>query len=109
MNHPAQEPVLVVGAGIAGVTAALEAAEAGQAVILVEREPAIGGRVLRLHNYFPKLCPPACGGKVRPLRGWSIGGESMQNERIERFVTPSAVSPRRGRVASGDGRFALER
>ena len=48
-------PLLVVGAGIAGMSAALEAAEAGAEVVLIEKEPFIGGRVLRNHHYFPKL------------------------------------------------------
>jgi quinone-modifying oxidoreductase subunit QmoA len=59
---------LVIGAGIAGVTTALEAAEAGQDVVLVEREPSIGGRVLRSHHYFPKLCPPSCGMEINTRR-----------------------------------------
>jgi quinone-modifying oxidoreductase subunit QmoA len=67
MSH-SDKPLLIVGAGIAGVTTALEAAEAGQEVILVEREPAIGGRVLRVHNYFPKLCPPSCGMEINTRR-----------------------------------------
>ncbi len=62
------KPVLVVGAGIAGVTAAVEAAEAGQDVVVVEREPAIGGRVLRNHQYFPKFCPPSCGMEINSRR-----------------------------------------
>ena len=61
-------PLLVVGAGIAGITAALEAAEAGAEVILVEREPTVGGRVLRSHQYFPKLCPPSCGMEINLRR-----------------------------------------
>jgi quinone-modifying oxidoreductase subunit QmoA len=60
--------LLVVGAGIAGVTAALEAAEAGAEVILVEREPYIGGRVIRSHQYFPKMCPPTCGMEINIRR-----------------------------------------
>jgi quinone-modifying oxidoreductase subunit QmoA len=63
-----QRPLLVVGAGIAGVTTALEAAEAGQEVVLVEREPSVGGRVLKNHQYFPKLCPPACGMEINTRR-----------------------------------------
>jgi quinone-modifying oxidoreductase subunit QmoA len=55
------KPVLVVGGGISGITAAVEAAEAGCKVILVERLPYLGGRVARLNKYFPKLCPPTCG------------------------------------------------
>ena len=53
--------VLVVGGGISGITAAVEAAEAGCKVILVERLPYLGGRVARMNKYFPKLCPPTCG------------------------------------------------
>ncbi len=56
--------LLVVGGGIAGVTAALEAAESGAEVYLVEKEPYLGGRVVRLARYFPKLCPPACGMEI---------------------------------------------
>ena len=55
------KPILVIGGGIAGVTAAIEAAEAGCQVILVEKTPHLGGRVARTHQYFPKLCPPSCG------------------------------------------------
>jgi quinone-modifying oxidoreductase subunit QmoA len=55
------KPILVIGGGIAGLTTALEAAEAGCQVILVEKAPHLGGRVARTHLYFPKLCPPSCG------------------------------------------------
>ena len=55
------KPVLVVGGGIAGITSALEAAEAGCRVILLEKSPFLGGRVARMFRYFPKLCPPTCG------------------------------------------------
>jgi quinone-modifying oxidoreductase subunit QmoA len=61
-------PVLVVGAGIAGVSAALETAESGHEVLLVEAEPTIGGRVVRSHHYFPKLCPPTCGMEINARR-----------------------------------------
>ncbi len=68
MNQDNQLPILVVGAGIAGVTAALEAAEAGRSVVLIEREPTVGGRVLKSHQYFPKLCPPSCGMEINIRR-----------------------------------------
>ena len=60
---PAREQgaILVIGGGIAGITAAVELAEVGLEVVLVEREPFLGGRVLRSHRYFPKMCPPTCG------------------------------------------------
>jgi quinone-modifying oxidoreductase subunit QmoA len=52
---------MVVGGGISGLTTALEAAEVGYEVILVEKNPYLGGRVAQLNQYFPKLCPPTCG------------------------------------------------
>ena len=68
MSEAKPTSLLVVGAGIAGVTAALEAAEAGAEVVLVEREPSIGGRVLRSYHYFPKMCPPSCGMEINTRR-----------------------------------------
>ncbi len=53
--------ILVIGGGIAGLTAAVEAAETGYSVALVEKNPYLGGRVAQLTKYFPKMCPPFCG------------------------------------------------
>ncbi len=51
--------VLVVGGGVAGITAALQLAEAGFKVNLVERNPSIGGRMAQLSKTFPTLdCSP---------------------------------------------------
>jgi quinone-modifying oxidoreductase subunit QmoA len=61
-------PILVVGGGIAGMTAAVEAAEVGYPVVLVEKEAYLGGRVIRMHRYFPKMCPPSCGFEVNLRR-----------------------------------------
>ena len=47
--------VLVVGAGIAGIEAALRLADAGKQVYLVEREPSIGGHMAQLYKTFPTL------------------------------------------------------
>jgi quinone-modifying oxidoreductase subunit QmoA len=58
---PSRGRILVVGGGITGLSAAIEAAEAGCEVVLVEREPHLGGRVVQMYQYFPKLCPPVCG------------------------------------------------
>jgi quinone-modifying oxidoreductase subunit QmoA len=53
--------VLVIGGGFSGITAAVETAEAGSDVIIIEKTPFFGGRVTQLNKYFPKLCPPNCG------------------------------------------------
>jgi quinone-modifying oxidoreductase subunit QmoA len=60
--------VLVVGGGISGMTAAIEAAEVGLEVVLVERNPYLGGRVAQFNQYFPKLCPPTCGLEINLRR-----------------------------------------
>ncbi len=52
---PVNPCTLVVGAGIAGIQAALEIADSGQKVYLVEREPSIGGNMARLDKTFPTL------------------------------------------------------
>jgi heterodisulfide reductase subunit A len=52
--------VLVVGGGIAGIEAALQMAEAGFEVVLVEREPSIGGHMSRFDKTFPTLDCAAC-------------------------------------------------
>ena len=66
--NPDAKPILVIGGGIAGITAALEAAEVGCQVILVEKEAYLGGRVTRMHQYFPKMCPPSCGLEINLQR-----------------------------------------
>jgi heterodisulfide reductase subunit A2 len=55
--HPA---TLVVGGGIAGIQAALEIADAGFPVYLVEREPSIGGHMAQFDKTFPTLDCSAC-------------------------------------------------
>jgi quinone-modifying oxidoreductase subunit QmoA len=62
------QTILVVGGGISGVTAAIEAAECGKQVILVEKNPSLGGRVSQLYKYFPKLCYPSCGMEINLRR-----------------------------------------
>ena len=57
--------ILVVGGGFAGLTAAIEAAELGHDVYIVEKTPYLGGRVAQLNKYFPKLCPPSCGLEIQ--------------------------------------------
>ena len=51
--------ILVVGGGISGMTAALEAAEAGADVLLLEKGASLGGWLSQLSRGHPTLCPPA--------------------------------------------------
>ena len=60
--------ILVVGGGISGITTAVEAAETGYDVVLVEKNPYLGGRVAQMSKYFPKLCPPYCGLEINLRR-----------------------------------------
>lgn len=62
------QTILVVGGGISGMTAALEAAECGKDVVLLEKNAAVGGRVSQLYRYFPKLCHPTCGLEINLRR-----------------------------------------
>ncbi len=64
----AENKVLVVGGGFSGLTAAVEAAETGSEVILVEKNPYLGGRVTQLNKYFWKMCPPNCGLEIQYKR-----------------------------------------
>ncbi len=57
---PIDPNVLVVGGGIAGIQAALEIADSGNHVYLVEREPSIGGHMAQFDKTFPTLDCSAC-------------------------------------------------
>ena len=57
---PIGERVLVIGGGIAGIQAALDLADSGYKVYLVEKEPTIGGRMAQLDKTFPTLDCSTC-------------------------------------------------
>ena len=66
MNLPEGNPaavtdrrVLVVGGGVSGMTAALEASKAGYQVVLVEKSGALGGWAAKLHKRSPGKSPYA--------------------------------------------------
>ena len=85
------QTILVVGGGISGMTAALEAAECGQQVILAEKLPTLGGRTALLYRYFPKMCHPTCGLEINLKR---LKGNP--NLRIMTMTEVAAVSGTRG-------------
>ncbi len=87
--------ILVVGGGFSGLTAALEAAEVGYDVFIVEKTPFLGGRVAQLNKYFPKLCPPSCGLEIQFQR-------IKKNPRIK-FFTQATVTA----VSGGAGNFTV--
>jgi heterodisulfide reductase subunit A len=52
--------VLIIGGGIAGIEAALQVADAGHKVYLVEKKPSIGGHMAKFDKTFPTLDCAAC-------------------------------------------------
>ena len=93
------QTILVVGGGISGVTAALEAAECGKQVILIEKNPSLGGRVSQLYKYFPKLCMPSCGMEINLRR--------IKGNKNIRVMTLSEVAKVSG--AAGDYSVSVKR
>jgi len=67
-NGKMEAGLLVIGGGISGMTAAIEAAETGIASVIVEKNSYLGGRVAQFYQYFPKLCPPICGMEINLRR-----------------------------------------
>jgi heterodisulfide reductase subunit A len=59
-RQPVNKSTMIVGGGIAGIQAALEIANAGYHVYLVEKEPTIGGRMGQFDKTFPTLDCAAC-------------------------------------------------
>ncbi|MBM3322174.1 CoB--CoM heterodisulfide reductase iron-sulfur subunit A family protein [candidate division WOR-3 bacterium] len=57
---PINKRALVIGAGIAGIQSALDIANAGYEVVLVEKEPSIGGHMAQLSETFPTLDCSQC-------------------------------------------------
>jgi quinone-modifying oxidoreductase subunit QmoA len=85
------QTILVVGGGISGVTAALEAAECGKDVVLLEKTPTLGGRTALLYRYFPKLCHPTCGLEINLRRI-----KSNPRLRVLTLAEVTAISGKRG-------------
>ncbi len=93
-----QKPVLIIGGGMSGVTTAVEIAEVGKEVILIEKNPYLGGNVVKFNNYFPKLCPPTCGLEINFRR-------IKQNSRIK-YYTSTEVQKISGK--KGDFKIKLK-
>jgi quinone-modifying oxidoreductase subunit QmoA len=85
------QTIMVVGGGISGLTAAIEAAECGKQVILIEKNPSVGGRITQLYKYFPKMCYPTCGLEINLRRL-----KANKNIRLYTMAEVSAVSGEAG-------------
>lgn len=92
--------ILVVGGGFSGITAALEAAEMGYEVILVEKNPYLGGRVAQLNQYFPKLCPPSCGLEIQFQR--------IRNNPKVKVLTMAEITKVSGQAGNFDVTVAIK-
>ncbi|MFQ5431522.1 MAG: FAD-dependent oxidoreductase [Nitrospinota bacterium] len=93
-------PILVIGGGISGITVAVEAAETGSDVVIVEKEPFLGGRVYRMNQYFPKLCSPLCGMEINFRR-------IRENPKI-RVITGAELESVSGSNGDFDVRIAVK-
>jgi quinone-modifying oxidoreductase subunit QmoA len=91
-----ESAILVIGGGISGITTAVEAAEVGYPVYLVDREPYLGGRAVRLNQYFPKLCPPTC--------GMEINFKRIRNNSRMTFYTMAEVAE----IQGGEGAYDVK-
>ena len=60
ISIPVTRRALVIGGGIAGIQAALDMANTGYEVVLVERSPSVGGHMIQLSETFPTLDCSQC-------------------------------------------------
>jgi quinone-modifying oxidoreductase, subunit QmoA len=90
------QTILVVGGGVAGISAAADAAETGADVVLLEKTASLGGRVAQLNRYFPKLCHPAC--------GLEINYQRLRNNPRIRVMTMTTVAD----VSGGPGAYKVK-
>ena len=90
ISEEASREVLVIGGGIAGITASLELEEQGHTVHLVEREPSIGGHMARLTKVFPTLDCAQC---ILTPRIAEVGQREGINLLSYSEVSPSPAAP----------------
>ena len=89
--------VLVVGAGIGGMEAAVSLGDMGYKVLLVDKEPSIGGHMYLLSKVFPTLDCASC-----------ISGTKMSTSSHHPNVTLLPYSDVKEIVKEGEGRFRAE-
>ncbi len=107
---PVTRKALVIGGGVAGIQAALDLADSGYKVYLVEKEPSIGGRMAQIDKTFPTMDCSICilapkmseAGRhpnidlltlseIEGVEGY-VGNFTVQVRRKARFVTDSCTA-----------------
>ena len=91
---------LVLGAGIAGIQAALDIANSGYEVVLVEKEPSIGGHMAQLSETFPTLDCSQC---IMTPRTVEVG----HHENIRLYTYSEVEGCHRGSNNGGAGDFTV--
>ncbi len=105
-----KDRALVIGGGIAGIQAALDLADQGFKVILVERSPSIGGKMAQIDKTFPTMDCSSCiltpkmvqverhpnielltYAEVKEVDGY-IGNFKVKIEKRPRYVTPDCTA-----------------
>ena len=107
MQQPARNPargvnkrILVVGGGVSGITAALQAARADYEVLLVEKEAALGGWAKDFHRVLPSREPYA-EPQINPLAEWINQLETEVN--ITLFLNATVT-----RTSGSPGQFSVD-
>ncbi|MFW9799654.1 MAG: hydrogenase iron-sulfur subunit [Candidatus Thorarchaeota archaeon] len=91
MADSATRPVVIIGAGIAGMRAALDLAEMGVQVYIVEKNPSIGGHMSQLDKTFPTLDCSMC------IQGpWMVDCSRHRNIEILAYSEVTDVAGERG-------------
>ena len=99
-EEPIDKSLLVVGGGVAGMTAALQAADAGYDVKLVEKAPALGGWLAKQHRSIPTKPP------YRDLEDTGVGDLVAKIEGHDRITVHTSATT--GRIAGGPGLFDVD-
>ena len=95
--EPTLRDLLVVGGGVSGLTAALEASAAGSKVVLVEKEESLGGWMSRMHRLYPTQAPFS---ELRPVNVQELA-ERAENDPQVQVMTSTEVE----RISGKPGAF----
>ena len=99
-EHGTNKRILVVGGGVTGMTAALEAARAGYEVLLVEKAGTLGGYMARLHKRIPYREPFA---DPQATGVEAMAAAVTQDPRITVFLNSTTT-----RTSGAPGRFSVD-